>query len=61
MAGGFGHIIMKKSMEKRLSEKLLKMDDIIAFDEDMPRNCTVSFVDFAPVPKIYKNEGIRYS
>ena len=50
---------MTRLLEKKLSEKQLKMDDIIVLDEDIPRNCTVTFVDFAPVLKLYKNEGIR--
>ena len=53
------HLLIKNSFEKRFNKKQLKIEDILVFDEDLPKNCTCTFVDFAPTLKYHKYEGLK--
>ncbi|XP_054164434.1 uncharacterized protein LOC128962114 [Oppia nitens] len=46
-----GMSVCKERMQKRIEKRQGNLDDILVFDEDIPREARLSFVDFAPTVK----------
>lgn len=52
---------IKNTKIRQFQNKLDKIDDMVVFDQDLPKNCAVSFVDFAPMPKPEIIRSVKYS
>jgi len=51
--------VYRKQNEKRISQIQSRIDDIIVFDEDLPKDCKFSFIDFTSTQKFISNQGIK--